>query len=101
METPSVPLSVWPLAAFDPVLIAIACYLGWKADQYGKIAVAVIAALAASVLVSWGMTRLGVPWIAPVGGERPMLLPVRFVASVIWASLAYGAARWARRARNR
>lgn len=100
METPSVPLSVWPLAAFDPILIAVACYLGWKADQYGKIVVAVIAAIAASVLGSYFLTRLGVPWIAPVGGERPMLLPVRLVASTLWASLAYGAARLAARRRR-
>lgn len=96
METPSVPLAVWLLAAFDPILIAVAVYFGWKADQYGKIVVAVIAALAAAVLAGWAITALGLPWFAPVGGQHPSLLPVRTVAALVWASAAYGVRRIAR-----
>ncbi len=99
METPSVPLSVWPFAALDPVLILVAVWLGWKADQFGKVAIAVIAAVGISVLVSALMARLGIPWIVPVGGERPTLLPVRTVAAALWASAAYGLKRVVRRPR--
>jgi hypothetical protein len=97
METPSVPFSVWPFAALDPVLILVAVWLGWKADQFGKVAIAVIAAVGISVLVSALMARLGIPWIVPVGGERPTLLPVRSVAAALWASAAYGLKRVVRR----
>ena len=97
MAPPSVPLSVWLLGAFDPVLIAIAILLGWKADQFGKVLVAAIAALGVSVLVSWGITSLGLPWIAPVRADAPTLYPVRFVAALVWSSGAYAARRMLRR----
>ena len=96
MEAPSVPLSVWPLAALDPVLIAVAIVLGWKASQFGKVFIAVIAALAASVLFAWFITSLGLPWPAPVGRNVPTLLPVRTVAAFLWASLGYVLRRWLR-----
>jgi len=86
---PVIPLSVWLLAAFDPVLIAVAVYLGWRADQPGKVFIAAIAALGISVLVSWAVTSVGLPWIAPVGRELPTLYPVRTVAAVLWAGGAY------------
>ena len=89
MTPPVVPASVWLLAAFDPVLIAIAVVLGWKADQFGKIFIAAIAALAGSVIVSWAITAVGLPWMAPVGGDHPTLLPVRTGAALIWAGGAY------------
>ncbi|MCC5976436.1 MAG: hypothetical protein JJU21_00090 [Salinarimonas sp.] len=97
METPTVALQVWVLGAFDPVLIAIAVFLGWKADQFAKVFIAAIAALLISVPVSWGINALGLPWIAPVGGEQPMLLQVRTFGAILWASLAF----FARRLRDR
>jgi hypothetical protein len=90
---PSVALSVWLLAAFDPVLILVAVWLGWKADQFGKILIAAIAALAVSVLVSWLITRLGLPWVAPIRSDLPTLFPVRIVAALIWAGGAYALRR--------
>lgn len=97
MTPPSVPVSVWLLGAFDPVLIAVAVLLGWKADQFGKVLVAAIAALGVSVLVSWGITSLGLPWVAPVRADMPTLYPVRFVAALLWSSGAYAARRMVRR----
>lgn len=96
MSPPSVPLSVWILAAFDPVLIGVAAGLGWRADQAGKIFIAAIAALAASILAAWLVTAIGLPWVAPVGRDYPTLLPVRAVAALIWAAAAYAARRTAR-----
>lgn len=93
MTAPSVPLSVWPLAALDPVLILVAVWLGWRADQAGKIAIAVIAALGLSMLSAWLVTLAGLPWPAPVGRDYPSLLPVRTVAALLWASAAYGLRR--------
>jgi hypothetical protein len=93
MIAPVVPASVWLLAAVDPVLIAIAVILGWKADQFGKIFIVAIAALGGSVLVSWAISATGLPWIAPISREAPALLPVRAVAALVWAVAGYGARR--------
>jgi hypothetical protein len=97
VSAPSVPLATWLLAGFDPVLIAVAVYLGWSADQVGKIVIAAIAALAVSLLVAWVLTGLGLPAAAPVGRDYPTLIPVRALAAVAWAGAAYGARRLARR----
>lgn len=93
MTAPSVPFAVWIWAAFDPLLMIVALYLGWRADQAGKIAIAAIAALGLSVLADWLLSALGVPLLAPVSGTGPMLLPVRTAAAVFWAGLAFIAAR--------
>ena len=93
MTAPSVPLSVWIWGAFDPVLILVAVLLGWRADQFGKVFIAAIAALGLSVLVAWLVTLLGLPWVAPVARDAPTLYPVRAVAALIWASAAYAGRR--------
>lgn len=90
---PSVPLSTWILAAFDPILIVIAVYFGWHADQFGKVFIAVIAAVGASAVMAWLITLVGLPWFAPLSRNAPMLLPVRSVAALLWALAAYGARR--------
>ena len=90
---PVVPFSVWIEGAFDPVLILIACWLGWKADQFGKVFIAAIAALGVSVLFAWAVTEIGLPWNAPVSRDVPILFPVRAVAAFLWASGAYGLRR--------
>jgi membrane-bound metal-dependent hydrolase YbcI (DUF457 family) len=97
MTPPVVPFSVWILGAFDPILILVACYLGWKADQLGKVFIAAIAALGLSVLLAWVITVMGVPWIAPVSRDAPILFPVRAVAALLWATGAYAARRVVRR----
>ncbi|HMO30561.1 hypothetical protein [Enterovirga sp.] len=93
MTPPSVPFSTWILAAFDPILIVVAVYLGWKADQAGKIFIAAIAALGVTLLADWLITGIGIPWMAPVSRNAPTLLPVRSVAACLWAALAFGARR--------
>jgi hypothetical protein len=97
VETPSVPLATWLLAALDPILIAVAVVLGWKADQFGKVFIAAIAALGVSALVAWAIPSVGLPWLAPVSRDAPTLFPVRTVAAVLWASAAYGARRASQR----
>ena len=98
MTVPVIPFWSWIAGAFDPVLIVVAVWLGWKADQFGKVFIAAIAALALSVLVSWFVTFVGLPWVAPISREGPMLLQVRVVAAVAWAAGAYLARRVLRRA---
>jgi hypothetical protein len=86
---PVISLWDWLPAAFDPVLVLIAVTAGWKADQFGKVLIAAIAALGVSVLVSWQLTKLGIPWIAPIEPDKPTFFPVRVIAAVIWAGGAY------------
>jgi hypothetical protein len=93
MTAPSVPFATWILAAFDPILVIVAVYLGWKADQAGKIFIAVIAALGASLLADWVLTAIGLPLMAPVSRTGPMLLPVRSIAALAWAAAAYAVRR--------
>ncbi|TDR94433.1 hypothetical protein [Enterovirga rhinocerotis] len=93
MIAPSVPFSTWILAAFDPILIVAATYLGWKADQAGKVFIAAIAAIGITLVIEAVITWIGIPSLAPVSREGPMLLPVRSVAALIWAGLGYGAHR--------
>ncbi len=94
---PVVTLWDWLPAAFDPVLILIAVWLGWKADQFGKVLIVGMIALAVSVLVSWAISSMGLPWIAPVRSDGLTLFPVRFVAAMLWASGAYVVRRVVRR----
>nr|WP_205800173.1 hypothetical protein [Microvirga terricola] len=78
-------------------MIVIAVWLGWKADQIGKVFIAAIAALAVSVITSWLIHSIGLPWIAPIGQDAPTLLPIRSVAAVVWALVGYFARRWSKR----
>lgn len=89
VSPPVIPFATWIWAALDPILIAVAIYLGWKADQAGKVFVAAIAALGIALLIDAIVTRLGIPWFAPLSRDGPMLLPVRSVGALLWAVLAY------------
>jgi hypothetical protein len=91
VTAPSVATYTWLLGALDPVLIAVAVILGWKADQLGKVFIAAIAAFGISVLAAWLITLTGLPWVAPVSRDVPTLYPVRAVAALIWATAAFGA----------
>jgi hypothetical protein len=90
---PVVHLWDWLPAAFDPVLVITAVLLGWKADQFGKILIAGIAALGLSILVSYVISLIGIPWIAPVRADALMLFPVRFIAALVWAGAGFLARR--------
>lgn len=90
---PSVPFAVWIWAAFDPVLVAVAAALGWRADQAGKIFVAAIAALGIALVVDWLLTLAGIPLLAPLSRAGPTLLPVRSLAALAWATAGYAARR--------
>jgi len=93
VTAPFVPFTTWIWAAFDPVLIGVAVFLGWRADQLGKVFIAAIAALGISLLFDALVTALGLPWIAPLSRDAPMLVPVRSIGAVFWAALAYAGHR--------
>lgn len=89
MTPPSLPFHVWIAGAFDPILIVVAVWLGWKATQFGKVFIAAIAALAVSVILSWVISSIGLPWVAPITHDTPTLYPVRVIGAFLWASGAY------------
>jgi hypothetical protein len=60
MTVPFYPWTVWIWAGFDPALIVVALYLGWKADQFGKCFIAAIIAFAIAVLFSWIVSAAGI-----------------------------------------
>ena len=93
MTVPFYPWTVWIWAGLDPILVLLALYLGWTASQFGKVFIAAIAALAISVLFAWLVTRIGLPWPAPVAADLPTFFPVRTVSAFLWAALGYGARR--------
>lgn len=101
MTPPAVATSVWLWAAFDPVLIGVAAYMGWTASQFGKVFIAAMVALVVSVIIGWVITAIGLPWFAPVGRDYPTLFPVRTIGALIWATLGYLAARARRGASGR
>jgi MFS family permease len=88
----------WLLGALDPFLVLAALWLGWRADQFGKVFIAAIAAFLFAVLMSWLVTAIGIPWVAPVSPDLPTFYPVRAVGALAWAIIGYGA-RWALRPR--
>ncbi|MXQ13246.1 hypothetical protein [Microvirga makkahensis] len=94
---PVVHLWDWLPAAFDPVLVIVAVLLGWKADQFGKVVIAAIAALGLSILVSYAIGLIGLPWVAPVRADALTLFPVRSAAALVWAGGAYAARRLVKR----
>ena len=99
MSPLSIPFSTWILAALDPALIAVALYLGYKADQAGKIVIAAIAALGASLLFDYLLTSIGIPLPAPVSRTGPMLLPVRSLAALLWSAVGFAVGRFSARLR--
>lgn len=99
VTVPVIPFSTWIWAGLDPILIGVALYLGWRADQAGKVFIAAIAALGIALLFDATVTWLGVPWFAPLSRDGPMLLPVRSVAAVVWAGAGYAAGHLMRKGR--
>ncbi len=89
MTVPVYPFDVWIWAALDPVLILVAVVMGWKSDQVVKLILVALMAFTASVLTSWLLTLLGIPWPAPVGRDLPTFFPVRTGGAFLWALLAF------------
>ncbi|MBM6596420.1 hypothetical protein [Microvirga pudoricolor] len=97
MTPPVYSASTWLLGAFDPFLILAALFLGWKADQFGKVFIAAIAAFLFAVLMSWLVTAIGIPWVAPVSHDTPTFYPVRAIGALVWSIVGYMAHRLVRR----
>lgn len=82
------PAGIALAAILNPVVIAVALWLGWHADQWQKILVAGFAAAMAGAVALWLATALGMVSVRGFGGFSGV-----FAASLIWgmvlAAIAY------------
>jgi hypothetical protein len=77
-------------ALLNPVVIAIAFWMGRSADQWQKLPVAAFAAALAGSVVIYLAARLGMLGIDDVGRAGAGIFTAQFLFALIWASLG----RW-------
>lgn len=87
------PQTLLLLAALNPATIAVAVWLGLRADQWQKLPVAAFAAALAGFVLYWLVTMLGLLPVHALGGEAGMVA-MQFGFGLVWALVAY---LWARR----
>jgi len=76
-------------ALLNPAVVAVAVWLGRRADQWQKLPVAAFAAaLAGSVLV-YVAVRVGVPGVAGVGRAAAGVFIAQFLLGLAWAGAAF------------
>ncbi|MCP8939855.1 hypothetical protein NK718_15105 [Alsobacter sp. SYSU M60028] len=81
------------LAFLDPAVIVIGLWMGWTADQPGKLILAGLAAGLAGVTLSFALREVGLGWFEggyAFGGAHAFF---RVVAGFVWALAGYTARR--------
>ena len=81
------------ISLLNPVVIAVAFYMGRRADEPQKIVVAAFAAAIAGFILYWLVAAVGLLPIHALGGESAILL-MQFLIGFVWSGLGY----WLRRA---
>ena len=81
------------ISLLNPVVIAVAFYMGKRADQPQKLVVAAFASSIAGFILYWLVAAVGLLPIHALGGEAAILL-MQFLIGFVWAGLGY----WLRRA---
>ncbi len=82
------PLTLVLLSLVNPAVIAVAIFMGRKADQWQKLPIAAFAASLAGFLLYWIGGQVGLFAIHAVGGEAAMLM-LQFAFALVWAALGY------------
>jgi hypothetical protein len=80
-------------AIFDPFVIAIGLVMGWKANQFGKLILAGLAAGLAGTVVTFVLRMLDISWFEGgyiFGGAHALF---RIFAGYGWSVVGYVAAR--------
>jgi hypothetical protein len=86
------------LAVLDPAVILIGLWMGWRADQAGKLILAGLAAGLAGTALSFVLRFVGISWFEGgyyFGGAHALF---RVIGGFAWAVLGYLAHRIANRA---
>ena len=80
-------------ALLNPVVIAVAFWMGRSADQWQKLPVAAFAASAAGTAAVYLAARLGVPGVVKAMRAEAGIFIVQLVLGLAWAAAGYGFAR--------
>ncbi len=76
-------------ALLNPVVIAVAVWMGMRASQWQKVPLAAfIAAIAGSAAV-YAAVRLGMTGVAGVGRAAAGVFIAQFLLGLVWASVGY------------
>lgn len=76
------------ISILNPAVIAVAFYMGRRADQPQKLVVAAFAASLCGFLLYWLAGAVGLMPIHALGGEAAILL-MQFLIGFVWAGLGY------------
>jgi len=85
------PFDPWTLvliSLLNPAVIAVAFYMGRRADQWQKLIIAAFAASLCGFILYWLAAELGLLPIHALGGEAAILVMQIFLG-LLWASLGY------------
>ena len=80
-------------AIFDPFVVGIGLLMGWKADQFGKLILAGLAAGLAGTAVTFLLRMIDISWFEGgymFGGAHAFF---RIIAGFAWSVLGYSGAR--------
>jgi hypothetical protein len=80
-------------ALFNPVVIAVALWMGHSADQRQKLPVAAFAASAAGTAAVYVAARLGMPGVVRATRAEAGIFIAQFVLGLVWAAAGWGLAR--------
>ncbi len=83
------------IAALNPVVIAVAFFMGRRADQWQKLIVAAFAASLAGYALYWLAAAVGLMPVHALGGEAAVVM-MQFLLGFLWAGLGYWLARTGR-----
>ena len=81
------------VALLNPVVIAVAFWMGRSADQWQKLPVAAFAAALAGFLCVYVAAQLGIFGVADVGWAAGGIFTAQFVSGLVWAALGAWLAR--------
>jgi hypothetical protein len=93
---PPVPVdlkSVLLTALFNPVLVAVAFWMGRCADEGQKVVLAAFVGAAAGSVVIYAADRLGVAAVSGVTRAAAGVFTAQFLIGLVWAAIGYQFAR--------
>ena len=85
---PFEPTKLVLISLLNPVVIAVAFFMGHRADQWQKILVAAFAASCAGYLLYWLVAAIGLMPVHALGGEAALVL-MQFLFGLVWATIGF------------
>ena len=77
------------IAAFNPVSIAVALYMGAKADAPGKLLIASFVGAVAGVALIWLLAELRIDAVAKPARAASGIFVTGIVTGLVWAAIGY------------